>query len=267
VHHHRTPRPPNDCSQRRSRALTRTGGTADFLVINVNRSAVPWLAQGPFGGVQPIMLSDLPPVGLDEDDLAVLAGTAGIDEPETLTAIGDPSSMICEASATTIAPVGRASCYEKPFGTSTRRSRSSTRSRSRCSTSRTCIESIASSRRRRPRACTSCALQPARGRSRNEDRATTQSPARSTPIGRDRSVVEPERAATSSSIGALRQSQLPRPGLCRLSDRTTRSQRSMPAALPAGCAVETASPIARSTRSRPSGSSDARSATITRASS
>jgi nucleotide-binding universal stress UspA family protein len=85
-------------SVRAAREASRLFPTADFLVINVNRRPAPWIAPGPFGAVQPIMLSDIPPIGLDEDELAALAETAGIEDPETITVIGDPASLICDAA-------------------------------------------------------------------------------------------------------------------------------------------------------------------------
>jgi nucleotide-binding universal stress UspA family protein len=85
-------------SLRAAREASRLFPTAEFLVINVNRRPVPWIAEGPFGMVQPVLMQDLPIIGLDDEHLAELAELAGIEDADTLTAIGDPASMICAAA-------------------------------------------------------------------------------------------------------------------------------------------------------------------------
>jgi nucleotide-binding universal stress UspA family protein len=85
-------------SLRAAREAVRLFPGAEFLVVNVNRRPVPWLAPGPFGATYATSFVDLPPVGLDDEALAERAHASGIDDPETITTVGEPASAICDAA-------------------------------------------------------------------------------------------------------------------------------------------------------------------------
>jgi len=85
-------------SLRAAREAGRLFGDAEYLVVNVTRHAVPWVAAGGFGTVYPIPLTELRPSRLDEDEVLALAEHAGIHASEVLPEFGDPATAICEAA-------------------------------------------------------------------------------------------------------------------------------------------------------------------------
>jgi nucleotide-binding universal stress UspA family protein len=85
-------------SRRAAREAGRLFGDAEYLVVNVTRHAVPWVAAGGFGTVYPIPLTELRPSRLDEDEVLALAEHAGIHASEVLPEYGDPAAAICDAA-------------------------------------------------------------------------------------------------------------------------------------------------------------------------
>jgi nucleotide-binding universal stress UspA family protein len=85
-------------SLRAAREAGRLFGDAEYMVVNVTRHAVPWVAAGAFGTVYPVPLTELRPSRLDEDELRTLAEQAGIHAAEVLPEFGDPASAICDAA-------------------------------------------------------------------------------------------------------------------------------------------------------------------------
>ncbi|MGE0880276.1 MAG: universal stress protein [Acidimicrobiia bacterium] len=70
---------------------------AEFLVINVGRGVVPWLAAGQFGMVYPApapMIEEAMP----DDELETLAESAGVHPTDVITVVGDPGRAICDAA-------------------------------------------------------------------------------------------------------------------------------------------------------------------------
>lgn len=72
---------------------------AEFLVINVARTPISWINPAGFGGV-----AATPPLDLQrlaepsESEVAATAASAGIDDAEVLTDVGDPVDCICSAA-------------------------------------------------------------------------------------------------------------------------------------------------------------------------
>jgi nucleotide-binding universal stress UspA family protein len=85
-------------SLRAARESHRLFGDADYLVVNVTRHVVPWVAAGAFGTVYPAILTDVGPRRLDEDELSARTAEAGVEPAETLALRGDPATAICEAA-------------------------------------------------------------------------------------------------------------------------------------------------------------------------
>ncbi|HUP73997.1 MAG TPA: universal stress protein [Acidimicrobiales bacterium] len=85
-------------SLRAAREAGRLFGDADYLVVNVTRHVVPWVAAGGFGTVYPIPLTELRPSGLDEEELRALVEHVGIEASEVLPEFGDPATAVCDAA-------------------------------------------------------------------------------------------------------------------------------------------------------------------------
>ena len=91
-------------SLRAARMATKLFGTDDteFLVINVTRLPVPWVAGGIYGEVwaaDPLLWGEQS-AELEEEERAELqaeAAEVGIQHPEILVEMGDPADAICKA--------------------------------------------------------------------------------------------------------------------------------------------------------------------------
>lgn len=86
-------------SLRAAREGARLFSNAEFLVINVGRSPVPWVAGWEYGAAYPIEMSELPVKALHGDELGALAVEAGLSPAELLTVEAhDPAQAICDAA-------------------------------------------------------------------------------------------------------------------------------------------------------------------------
>lgn len=85
-------------SRRAASEARRLFPDAEFLVINVSRRQVPWLAAAEYGVVYPVDSILLDDVGLDDAHLTSLAESAGIEPSDVMTVVGDPAPAICEAA-------------------------------------------------------------------------------------------------------------------------------------------------------------------------
>jgi nucleotide-binding universal stress UspA family protein len=86
-------------SLRAAREAARLFPTAEFLVINVTRRAVPWVAGWEYGSAYTVETIDLPPEGLHDDELGALAAEAGLETAEVLLVEGGaPADTICDAA-------------------------------------------------------------------------------------------------------------------------------------------------------------------------
>ena len=86
-------------SLRAAREAARLFPEAEFLVINVTRRAVPWVAGWEYGSAYTVETVDLPAEGMHDDELSALATEAGLDPAEVLTVEGGaPADAICDAA-------------------------------------------------------------------------------------------------------------------------------------------------------------------------
>jgi nucleotide-binding universal stress UspA family protein len=86
-------------SLRAAREAARLFSSAEFLVINVTRRQVPWVAGWEYGAAYSVEMSDLPAEGLHDDELGAFVTEAGLAVAEILTVEnGDPARAICEAA-------------------------------------------------------------------------------------------------------------------------------------------------------------------------
>ncbi len=88
----------SNISRRAAREALRLFPDGEFLVVNVSRHTVPWLGTGEFGVVYPAEAVTFSDEGIDDEHLAALAESAGIDVAEVLTIAGDPAHAICKAA-------------------------------------------------------------------------------------------------------------------------------------------------------------------------
>jgi len=85
-------------SIRAAREAHRLFPQGEFLVVNVGRRRVPWLAGGEYGVVYPADTAYFVNDGLDDSELTALAEAAGLEPVDVLTAFGDPADVICDAA-------------------------------------------------------------------------------------------------------------------------------------------------------------------------
>jgi nucleotide-binding universal stress UspA family protein len=70
---------------------------AEFLVVNVTRRVVPWVAEGEFGTVYPATIYAFNE-GLEPEEVMAAAEAAGLDDVAALRLAGDPADAICAAA-------------------------------------------------------------------------------------------------------------------------------------------------------------------------
>ncbi len=85
-------------SRRAAREAVRLFPDAEFLVVNVTRRVVAWMAGDAFGTVSPTMAPDLLPPTVPEEEITGWAETAGIDDADVMQIEGDPAAAICDAA-------------------------------------------------------------------------------------------------------------------------------------------------------------------------
>ena len=84
-------------SVRAAREASRLFPDAEFLVVNVTRRVVPWVAEGDFGTVYPASIYAFQQ-GLEPEEVATVAEAAGLEEVDALRLQGDPADAICAAA-------------------------------------------------------------------------------------------------------------------------------------------------------------------------
>jgi nucleotide-binding universal stress UspA family protein len=84
-------------SLRAAREAGRLFPDAEFLVVNVTRRVVPWIAESEFGTVYAASLTAFEQ-GLDSEEVAAAAAAAGLQDIDALRLQGDPADAICVAA-------------------------------------------------------------------------------------------------------------------------------------------------------------------------
>ena len=77
-----------------------SGMDAEFLVINVATIPTPWVGMSGYGMIAPMAMDPrwLEPDEDAEADLMARAESAGVPQPETVVATGNPVALICAAA-------------------------------------------------------------------------------------------------------------------------------------------------------------------------
>ncbi len=84
-------------SLRAAREAGRLFPDAEFLVVNVTRRVVPWVAEGEFGTVYPATIYAFDQ-GLEPEEVTAAAEAAGLEDVDTVRLSGDPAEAICAAA-------------------------------------------------------------------------------------------------------------------------------------------------------------------------